>query len=76
MRVKLLKRLRKKIYDNLEIHRNNSKFTINWTYLSVMFKGRLYKTEMRYGKYDDSVFKVLLKELEHNFLKEYVLRNK
>lgn len=75
MRVKLLKRLRRKIYCNLSVHRNDSKFTINWTYLSVMFKGNVYKTERKYGKYDDNVFKTLLKELEYVVLKDYIVNN-
>lgn len=76
MRVKLLKKLRKKIYCSVSVHRNNSKFTLNWTYLSVSFRGECYKTERQWGTYNDNVFKVLLKELEHVVLKDYIVKNK
>lgn len=72
MKVKLLKKLRKKIRSNLLIRRNNSKITINWVYLSVTFKGMLYKTEVRHGAYNDAVFNALLKELEHIVLENYI----
>lgn len=76
MKVKLLKKLRRKIRHNMFIVENKSKFTINWMYLSIRFKGRLYKTERRFGKCNGKVFKVLHKELEHIVLKDYVIRNK
>ena len=75
MRVKLLRRLRKKIYDNLKIRRNNSKFTLNWAYLDIVFRGEYYKSERQWGTYNDNVFKVLLKELEHIVLKDYIINN-
>lgn len=53
MKTKLLKKLRRKIRCNLSIVRNNSNFSINWTYLSVMFRGELYRTDRAWGVYND-----------------------
>ena len=72
MKVRLLKRLRKKIQNNLSVHRNSSKFTINWAYLSITFKGIYYQTGRRYGTYNDNVFRALQKELEHKVLRDYI----
>lgn len=60
----------------MSIRRNSSKFTLNWAYLSVIFKGELYQTERRWGIYNDNVFKALLKELEHVVLKDYIVRKR
>ena len=64
MKTKLLKELRRKIRCNLSIVRNNSNLSINWTYLSIMFRGELYRTDRAWGVYNDNVFKVLREELE------------
>lgn len=76
MRVKLLKKLRKKIRCNLSIVRNNSKFSINWTYLSVMINWELYRTDRAWGVYNENIFKVILRELEHIVLKDYVIKKR
>ena len=76
MKVKLLKKLRKKINCNLSVIRNNSKFTLNWTYLAIEFRGEYYKTERQWGTYNNNVFKVLLRELEHIVLKDYIVKKR
>ena len=76
MKKKLLKKIRRKIRCNLSIVRNNSNFSINWTYLSIMFRGELYRTDRAWGVYNDNVFKVLHKELEHIVLKDYVIKKR
>ena len=76
MKVKLLKKLRRELKDKLQIHRNNSEFTLNWIYLSITLKGRIYKTERRYGNCNDSVYKVLLKRLERIVLRDYIAKRK
>lgn len=76
MKTKLLKKLRKKIRHNLFIVENKSEFTINWMYLSIRFKGCLYKTERRFGECGGKIFIVLHKELEHIVLKDYVIKKR
>lgn len=45
-------------------------------YLSIMFRGELYRTDRAWGVYNDNVFKVLHKELEHIVLKDYVIKKR
>lgn len=72
MKVRLLKKLRKEIHKNLSVHRNSSKFTMNWAYLSITFKGIYYRTGRRYRTYNNDIFIALQKELEHIVLKDYI----
>nr|DAP07032.1 MAG TPA: hypothetical protein [Caudoviricetes sp.] len=41
-----------------------------------MFRGELYRTDRAWGVYNDNVFKVLHKELEHIVLKDYVIKKR
>ena len=76
MRVNLLKKLRRKIHNDLLICRNDSKFTLNWVYLTITFKGCLYKTERKWGSITSSVLNTLRKELEHLVLEDYIIRKR
>ena len=55
---------------------NRSEFTINWMYLSVRFKGGLYKTERRFGECGGKVFIVLHKEFQARSCFDYYYNNK